>query len=127
MLLNKLIEKIEAINEVITNIIIIIVGCQNIILVNINNSLIRLMDGGAEMLIAKNINHQNVRLGKIFVNPLIDIIFRVWNLEYVILTNKNRAAEDNPWANIMIIAPFSPRGEKVNNAAKTIPMWATEE
>lgn len=77
MLLNKLIEKIEAINEVITNIIIIIVGCQNIILVNINNSLIRLMDGGAEMLIAKNINHQNVRLGKIFVNPLIDIIFRV--------------------------------------------------
>jgi hypothetical protein len=72
-----LIEKTEVIKEVVTNIIIITVGCQNIILVNMNNSLIKLMDGGAEMLIAKNTNHQNVKFGKIFVSPLMDIMFRV--------------------------------------------------
>jgi len=76
-----LIEKIDAMNEDMANTIIIIVGCQNIILVNINSSLARLIDGGAEMLIARKINHQNVKFGKIFVSPLIDIMFRVWYLE----------------------------------------------
>lgn len=91
-----LIEKIEALNEHIINIIIIIEGCQKIILVIIINSLAKLIDGGADMLIAKKINHQNVILGKIFVIPLIDKIFRVWNFEYIIFTRRNRADDDSP-------------------------------
>jgi len=122
-----LIEKIEAINEDIINIIIIIIGCQNIILVNINSSLAKLIEGGAEILTAKKINHQNVIFGKIFVNPLMDMILRVWYLEYNMFTNKKRAEEDIPWASIMIIAPFNPSWESVNREARTIPIWATDE
>lgn len=81
ILVNNVIEKIDVINEEIINKIIIVVGCQNIILVSISNSLKILMDGGAEMLIATKINHQKDKLGKIFIIPLIDKIFRVWNFK----------------------------------------------
>jgi len=91
------------------NITIIRVGLQNIILVIIKISLARFIEGGAEMLIAKKINHQNIRLGKIFAKPLISMILRVWNLEYTIFTKRKRADEDNPCANIIIIAPFKPK------------------
>jgi len=72
-----LIENTDAMNDDRINKVIIIMGCQNIILVNINNSPAKLIEGGAEMLIAKKMNHQNIRLGKIFVSPLMAIIFRV--------------------------------------------------
>lgn len=42
-------------------------------------------------------------------------------------TNKNRADEDKPWASIMIIAPFRPMWDRVNRAANTMPIWATDE
>ena len=40
-------------------------------------SLNMLIDGGAEILIAMKINHQNIKLGKELINPLNEIIFRV--------------------------------------------------
>lgn len=43
-------------------------------------SLIVLIDGGAEILIAININHQKVILGDKLISPLNDEIFRVWYL-----------------------------------------------
>lgn len=64
-------------NEDNINITIIIVGCQNIILVNIKSSLKRLIEGGAEILTAIKINHQKDKLGIVFINPLIDKMFRV--------------------------------------------------
>lgn len=79
------------------------------------------------MLIAKKINHQNVIFGKIFVSPLIDKIFRVWNFEYVIFTSKNNAEEDSPCATIIIILPLNPRRVIVNNEVSTMPIWAIDE
>lgn len=55
---------------------IIIFQLINPIIIKI--SLIRLIVGGAEILTAVNINHQNVILGKELISPLNDIIFRVW-------------------------------------------------
>lgn len=125
--LNKLIEKIDAIKALSINNNIIIVGCQNIILVSIKSSLAKLIDGGAEILIAKKINHQNVKFGKILIIPLIIIIFRVWNLVYTMFTSKNNADEANPWASIIIIAPFIPIKDSVKSAEITIAIWAMEE
>lgn len=71
-------------------------------------SLIVLIDGGAEILIAIKINHQKVILGIIEINPLKEEIFRVWYLKYKSFVNKNKADEDKPWAIIIIIAPIIP-------------------
>jgi len=42
-------------------------------------SLAKLIVGGADILIAVKINHQNVMFGEDVNNPLKEIIFRVWN------------------------------------------------
>lgn len=73
----RLIEKIEEVIEIIKIKVIIIIGCHGIRLINIRTSLNKLMEGGAEILIAKKINHQNVRFGIIFIIPLKDKILRV--------------------------------------------------
>lgn len=78
---NRLIEKIEVKNDEIATIKIIIRGCHEIILINIIISLNRLIVGGAEILIDVNINHQKVMLGKEDINPLKDIMLRVWNFK----------------------------------------------
>lgn len=44
-------------------------------------SLIILIDGGAEILKAIKMNHQNIIFGNRLINPLNEIIFRVWNFE----------------------------------------------
>jgi len=41
-------------------------------------SLNRLIDGGAAMLAAVNINHHIVIIGLIVINPLVKNILRVW-------------------------------------------------
>lgn len=79
ILVNRLIEKMDAIKEDIIKRIIIIVGCQTIILVNIKSSLSKLIEGGAEMLMATKMNHQKDKLGKVFISPFIERMFRVWN------------------------------------------------
>lgn len=79
MFIRRLIEKIDAIKDARIKSLIIINGSQKIILVSMNNSLIKLMEGGAEILIATKINHQNEILGNVFINPFNDIMLRVWN------------------------------------------------
>lgn len=79
MFIKRLIEKIDAIKDARIKSLIIINGSQKIILVSMNNSLIKLMEGGAEILIATKINHQNEILGNVFINPFNDIMLRVWN------------------------------------------------
>jgi len=41
-------------------------------------SLSKLIEGGAAILAAVNINHQNVIIGFIVINPLVKNILRVW-------------------------------------------------
>lgn len=67
----KLIKKIDKINE----------KSHIIKEWNMKISLNKLIDGGAEILIAIKINHQNIKLGKDVIIPLNDKIFRVWYLE----------------------------------------------
>ena len=74
---NNEIEKIEVISEIKMNGIKIKI-LKLIRLVRIKISPARLIDGGAEILAAMKINHQNVILGNEFHNPLKEIIFRVW-------------------------------------------------
>lgn len=90
-------------------------------------SLIVLIDGGAEILRAININHQKVILGINIKIPLNKIIFRVWYFEYKSFTRKNRADDDSPWAIIIIIAPVNPIVFIENNPVNTNPIWATDE
>lgn len=71
-------------------------------------SLIVLIVGGADKLIAMNINHQNVILGEVEISPLKDKIFREWYFIYKSVTSKKRADDDNPWAIIIIILPDKP-------------------
>lgn len=90
-------------------------------------SLNVLMEGGADKFRAEKINHQNVMLGIICHNPLNKDMVRVWKFKYIIFTKKNRAEEHNPWATIIVIAPFNPIEFKVINLAKIKPIWAIEE
>lgn len=75
MFRNIIIEKEVTIIE-IKKIIIIVVLFNIIILDIMKISLIVLIVGGAEILIAININHQKVILGETEINPLKDIMFR---------------------------------------------------
>lgn len=100
---------------------------QNRSLVIIMTSLKVLIDGGAEMFKAINMNHQNVILGVSINIPLNKIIFRVWSFVYKSLTNKNKADDDNPWAIIIMIAPDNPIVLIVNRPVSTNPIWATDE
>lgn len=100
---------------------------QNSNLVIIIISLRVLIDGGAEIFNAMNINHQNVMLGVSINIPLNKKIFRVWSFIYKSLTRRNKADDDNPWAIIIIIAPDNPIVLIVNNPVNTNPMWATDE
>lgn len=100
---------------------------QNSSLVIIIISLRVLIDGGAEMFKAININHQNVILGVSINIPLNKIMFRVWSFVYKSLTRRNRADDDNPWAIIIMIAPDNPIVLIVNSLVNTNPIWATDE
>lgn len=74
---NIIIENDVIINEI--NIIISIVVLLNKIILDIMKiSLIVLMVGGAEMLIAIKINHQKVMLEDMLMRPLKDKMFREW-------------------------------------------------
>lgn len=126
ILINIDIENVAVISDIINSIIIVFV--LQLIILDINIiSLIVLIDGGAEMLVAININHQNVMFGAIIIIPLNIIIFREWYLLYISFTSRKRADEDNPWAIIIIIAPIIPIVFIVKIPVRTNPIWATEE
>lgn len=71
-------------------------------------SLNVLIVGGAEMLIAININHHRLILGIIIIMFLKSIILREWNFRYKSLVRKNNAEDAIPCAIIIIKAPINP-------------------
>jgi hypothetical protein len=67
-----------------------------IILGRINNSLKRLIEGGAAILITQNKNHHKVNPGTNNKNPLLNTKLRLWLFSYVKPAKKNKADEHNP-------------------------------
>jgi len=59
-------------------------------------SLIKLIDGGAAMLAAANINHHIVIIGLRVMSPLVRNILRVWVISYDKLAKINSAEDLNP-------------------------------
>lgn len=59
-------------------------------------SLSKLIDGGAAILAAVNINHHIVMIGATVINPLVKNILRVWVISYDILAKINRADDLSP-------------------------------
>lgn len=90
-------------------------------------SLIVLIEGGAEMLIAMKINHQNTMLGDDDHIPLNDKMLRDEYFVYKSLVSMNKADDDIPCAIIMMIAPERPKKFILNNPMRTNPMCATDE
>lgn len=90
-------------------------------------SLIVLIVGGADILIAMKINHQNVMLGDIVISPLKERIFRVWYFIYMSLVRRKRAEDDKPCAIIIRILPIIPILFREKIPIRTNPIWATDE
>lgn len=90
-------------------------------------SLKRLMVGGAAMLVMERRNHHRAMNGEIMASPLEMYRLRVLVVSYVMFAMANRAEEDRPWAIIMKIAPYIPRGELDMAPATSSPMCPTEE
>lgn len=86
-----------------------------------------LIVGGAPRLLALNKNHQIVKAGKIFINPLIRFRFRVNEVSYVMFARANKAEEISPWAIISIRAPLHPHRFKVRIPAVARPICLIEE
>ena len=86
-----------------------------------------MIDGGAAILAASNINHHIDRLGVKFSMPFVMNDLRVWVIEYEIFAKINRAEDDSPWAIIIIIAPLIPHFLMERTPAISNPIWPTEE
>lgn len=123
----NIISENDAVINDITKIIGIELFLHEIILDIIMISLTVLIVGGAEMFRAMNINHQNVMLGMMIINPLNIRVLREWYLKYKSFTKRKRAEDDIPWAIIIMTAPVNPIILKVNRVHNTNPIWATEE
>jgi hypothetical protein len=96
-------------------------------LIIINNSAGKLKVGGAAILDINTKNHNNGTLYDQAKTPLINKILReliVWYSSWVI---RNIAEEVAPWAIIRATPPTIPKLEATERAAKTIPIWLTEE
>jgi hypothetical protein len=74
-------------------------------------SLIRLVEGGAAMLVITAVNHIIVMAGVKWDSPLFNNILRVLDDSYNILTRANIDDEVNPWATIKVNAEFHPHVE----------------
>lgn len=59
-------------------------------------SLSKLIDGGAAIFAAVNINHHIVMIGLIVINPLVKNILRVWVISYDKFAIINKAEELKP-------------------------------
>ena len=66
------------------------------ILINIEISLTKLIEGGAAILDRVARNHQSGRKGKIGIIPLFKKILREWNISYEEFANANRNEDDRP-------------------------------
>ena len=79
------------------------------------------------MLQIDRMNHQNEIEGNIHKIPLVKYILRVWVDSYVRFARANIHEEHNPWAIIMIRAPFHPHEDKRDTPKITKAMCPTEE
>lgn len=87
----------------------------------------RLIDGGAAILAAENINHQNVIAGNNIIIPLVINMLRVFVVSYVMLARANIHEEHRPWASIIVRAPCHPQVVFDIMPPVARPMWLTEE
>lgn len=90
-------------------------------------SLIKFDEGGAAILQMMNINHQPVRIGAKYKIPLVKNSLRVLNFSYVILAKMNKAEDENPWAIIIVTAPYIPNLVEEVTPAINSPIWPTDE
>jgi hypothetical protein len=74
-------------------------------------SLNKLIDGGAAILAAVNINHHIVIMGLMVINPFVRNILRVWVISYDRFAIIKSAEELRPWATIIIKLPVIPQAE----------------
>jgi len=90
-------------------------------------SLNKLIDGGAAIFAAVNINHHIVMIGATVIKPLVKNILRVWVISYDILARINKADDLNPWAIIMIRALDIPHIEFDSIPVNISPICPTDE
>jgi hypothetical protein len=90
-------------------------------------SLIRLMEGGALMLIANAMNQMRDMVGEIDSSPLIIYSIREFNISYRLFASENKREDVNPWAIIIIITPVCPQVEFILIPRIKIAIWLTEE
>ena len=90
-------------------------------------SLNRLIEGGAAIFAAVNINHHIVIIGLIVISPFVRNILRVWVISYDKFAIINSADELNPWATIIIRLPVIPHAEFDNMPVSINPIWPTDE
>jgi len=90
-------------------------------------SLKRLIDGGAAILAAVNINHHIVIIGLIIINPLVRNILRVSVISYDRFAIINNAEDLRPWATIIISLPVIPHEVFDNIPVSIRPIWPTDE
>lgn len=90
-------------------------------------SLNRLIDGGAAMLAAVNMNHHIVIIGLIVINPLVKNILRVWVISQDRFAIINRADDLNPCATIIIRLPVIPQEELDSIPVNINPICPTDE
>jgi hypothetical protein len=86
-----------------------------------------LIEGGAAMFAAVNINHHIDIIGVVHISPFDRNILRVWVISYDMFARANRAEDLNPWAIIINSAPVSPQVELANIPANIRPMCPTDE
>ena len=86
-----------------------------------------MIDGGAAMFHAVNINHHIVKIGNVVIMPFVKNILRVLVISYVTLAKINRADEHSPWAIIIIRPPHIAQLELVKILASISPICPTDE
>jgi len=90
-------------------------------------SLNKLIEGGAAILAAVNINHHIVMMGLITINPFVRNMLRVWVISYERFAIINRAEDLNPWATIIMSLPVMPHEVLDNIPVSIRPICPTDE
>lgn len=90
-------------------------------------SLRRLIDGGAAIFAAVNINHHIVIIGVMAISPLVRNILRVWVNSYDRFAMINSADDLRPWAIIIIRALDIPHEVLASIPVSIRPMCPTDE
>jgi hypothetical protein len=90
-------------------------------------SLSKLIDGGAAIFHAENKNHHMEIVGPKATSPFVKYILRVCVISYVKLAKINNPEEHRPCATIIIIDPHIAQFELLIAAARSNPIWPTDE